>query len=90
MAKKTPMRLCLGCNAMKPKRELIRAVKPPEGDVFIDVTGKKPGRGAYVCPDTVCFKKARRSKRLERAFGRAIPEEVYANCEGVIERLNEK
>ena len=77
MPKKIPMRQCLGCREMKPKRELIRAVKSPEGEISLDFRGKKPGRGAYVCPDPECLAKARKSKGLERAFSMAIPTEVY-------------
>ena len=75
--KKIPMRMCTGCGEMKPKRELIRVVKSPEGVVSLDSTGRSPGRGAYVCPDPECLKKARKSKRLERVFSSEIPEEVY-------------
>ncbi len=75
--KKTPMRKCLGCNEMKPKKELIRAVKSPEGEISLDLTGKKSGRGAYICPDKGCFDKARKGKRLERALETKIPEAVY-------------
>lgn len=78
MQKKIPMRQCLGCREMKPKRELIRAVKSPDGEVSLDFKGKKPGRGAYVCPNAECLKKAVKSKALERAFSTQIPEEVYA------------
>ena len=77
MPKKIPMRQCLGCREMKPKRELIRAVRSPEGEISLDFRGKKPGRGAYVCPDPACLAKARKSKALERAFETAIPAEVY-------------
>ena len=75
--KKIPMRMCTGCSEMKPKRELIRVVKSPEGQISLDRTGRSPGRGAYVCPDEECLKKARKSKRLERVFASAIPDEVY-------------
>ncbi len=75
--KKIPMRKCLGCNEMKPKKELIRAVKSPEGEISLDLTGKKSGRGAYICPDKSCFDKARKGKRLERALETSIPEKVY-------------
>ena len=75
--KKIPMRKCLGCNEMKPKKELIRAVKSPQGEMSLDLTGKKSGRGAYICPDKDCFDKARKGKRLERALETKIPEEVY-------------
>lgn len=77
MQKKIPMRQCTGCREMKPKKELIRIVKSPEGDITIDFKGKSPGRGAYICPDTACLKKAIKSKALERAFGTEIPEEIY-------------
>jgi len=78
MQKKIPMRQCLGCREMKPKRELIRAVKSPEGVISLDFKGKAPGRGAYVCRDAECLKKAIKSKALDRAFETSIPEEVYA------------
>ena len=76
--KKIPMRQCLGCREMKPKKELIRVVRSPEGSISLDFRGKANGRGAYVCPDTACLKKAMKSKALERAFETAIPEEIYA------------
>ena len=75
--KKIPMRMCTGCGEMKPKRELIRVVKSPEGEIALDKTGRLPGRGAYVCPDLECLKKARKTRHLERVFSSAIPEEVY-------------
>ena len=71
------MRQCLGCREMKPKPELIRVVRSPQGELPLDFRGKKPGRGAYVCPDADCLKKARKSRALERAFETAIPPEVY-------------
>ena len=74
--KKLPMRQCLGCREMKPKKELIRVVKSPEGDVSLDFKGKKPGRGAYVCPDTECLNLAIKKKALSRAFGTQIPESI--------------
>ena len=75
--KKIPQRQCVGCREMKDKRELIRVVKSPEGEISLDFRGKKPGRGAYVCPNAECLKKARKSRALERAFSAAIPPEVY-------------
>lgn len=75
--KKIPQRQCVGCREMRDKRELIRVVKSPEGGVSLDFRGKKPGRGAYVCPNAECLKKARKSRALERAFSAAIPPEVY-------------
>ena len=77
MPKKIPMRQCVGCREMKEKKSLIRVVKSPEGEVSLDFKGKLPGRGAYVCPDPECLKKARKSRALERAFETAIPPEVY-------------
>ena len=77
MQKKIPMRQCVGCREMKPKKELIRAVKSPEGAISLDFKGKAPGRGAYVCPDPACLKRAIKAKSLERAFETAIPAEVY-------------
>lgn len=79
--KKIPNRLCVGCQQMKPKRELIRVVKNKENEISIDRTGKKPGRGAYICPDIECFKKARKAKRLEKSLGTAIGEEIYNQLE---------
>ena len=78
MQKKIPMRQCLGCREMKPKRELIRVVRSPEGAISLDFKGKASGRGAYVCPDMSCLKKAMKSKAIERAFETAIPDEIYA------------
>ncbi|MGE4353623.1 MAG: RNase P modulator RnpM [Oscillospiraceae bacterium] len=77
MPKKIPMRQCTGCREMKPKRELIRVVRAPDGNISLDFRGKAPGRGAYVCRDRQCLKKAIKSKALERAFNTSIPEEIY-------------
>ena len=76
MPKKIPMRQCLGCREMKPKNELIRAVKSPEGEVSLDITGKKPGRGAYLCREIDCVNKAVKSKALSRAFKTQIPDSL--------------
>ena len=81
MEKKIPMRQCLGCREMKPKRELIRVVRSPEGEISLDFRGKAPGRGAYLCPDPQCLKKAIKARALERAFSAQIPEEIYARLE---------
>ncbi len=75
--KKIPQRQCVGCRTMKDKKSLLRVVKTPEGDILLDATGKKSGRGAYVCPDSECLKKARKSRALERALETAIPDAVY-------------
>ena len=86
MPKKIPMRQCLGCREMKPKKELIRVVRPPEnGEIFLDFRGKANGRGAYVCPNPACLKKAVRSHALERAFNTAIPEDIYAQLTAQME-----
>lgn len=74
---KIPMRMCLGCNEMKPKKELMRVVKSPEGEISLDFTGKKNGRGAYLCPDNECFQKARKARRFEKSFSCRIDESVY-------------
>ena len=85
--KRVPLRKCTGCMEMKPKNELIRVVRAPEkadgngavqgGDISLDLTGKKPGRGAYVCKNSACFEKARKARRFERSLGCGIPETVY-------------
>lgn len=79
--KKIPMRKCTGCGQQRPKKELVRVVKSPEGEISLDLTGKKPGRGAYVCHDAECLEKARKAKRLEKAFSCAIPDEVFGRME---------
>ena len=75
--KKIPMRQCVGCREMKPKKELIRVVKSPEGVISLDFRGKAPGRGAYLCPDPACLKRAMKAKALSRAFETEIPQEIY-------------
>ena len=84
--KKIPQRQCVGCRTMKEKRELIRVVKNSEGEISLDFSGKKPGRGAYVCPSADCLKRARKSRALERAFETAIPESVYDALEEEMKR----
>ena len=81
MPKKIPLRQCVGCREMKPKKELIRVVKSPEGAVDLDFRGKLPGRGAYVCPSADCLARARKSRALERAFDTALPPQVYEALE---------
>lgn len=83
--KKQPMRMCLGCGEMKEKRSVIRIVKNKEGDIFLDKTGKAAGRGAYVCRNAECFEKARKSKRLRRAFSCEIPDEIYESVKAELE-----
>ena len=75
--KKIPLRMCTGCMEMKPKKELIRVVKSPEGEVSVDLTGKKSGRGAYVCKNAECLEKAFKAKRLSRNLDVAIDEQIY-------------
>ena len=77
MQKKIPMRQCVGCREMRPKKELVRVVKSPEGTISLDFRGKAPGRGAYLCPNPECLKKAIRAKALERAFDMQIPQEIF-------------
>lgn len=79
--RKIPERQCLGCNEHKPKTELIRVVRSPEGEISIDLTGKKSGRGAYICRSKKCLVKARRSKRIDKALDVSIPDEVYDRME---------
>jgi predicted RNA-binding protein YlxR (DUF448 family) len=79
--KKIPMRQCLGCNEHKPKRELLRVVRDPEGSVTLDFTGKKSGRGAYICQDVKCLKKVRKSGRLAKNLECEISESVYESLE---------
>ena len=81
-----PQRQCVGCRTMKDKKALVRVVKTPENEVVLDLTGKKSGRGAYVCPAMECLKKARKSRALERAFELAIPDEVYDAMEAQMEQ----
>ena len=85
--KKIPQRRCVGCNNMKDKKELIRVVRSAEGEVSIDKVGKKPGRGAYVCPTSECITKAVKEKRLEKALDVAIGTEIY---EKLLEDLNDE
>ena len=77
MQKKIPMRQCMGCRERKAKREMIRVVRCTDGAVQLDFSGKLNGRGAYICPDPECLKKARKSKSLDRSLESVIPEEVY-------------
>ena len=83
--RKIPMRQCLGCRTMFPKRELIRVVRSPEGELSLDFKGKAPGRGTYLCPNPECLKKARKARAIERAFSVSVPEEVYEALEARME-----
>lgn len=75
--RKIPVRRCSGCGEGKPKRELVRVVRGADGTVSLDLTGKKPGRGAYVCPSAACLAKARKARRIERSLEVNIPDEIY-------------
>jgi len=88
--RKVPMRMCLGCQEMKPKRELIRIVKNKENEISVDFTGKKPGRGAYICRDIACFDKARKGKKLEKAFETSISGEIYYILREQLEGKNDQ
>lgn len=96
--KKIPLRKCTGCGEMKPKRELVRVVKAPDkksengeitakGEISLDLDGKRPGRGAYVCRNTECFEKAVKAKRFEKAFKSQIPDEVFAGIKEELEKI---
>ena len=75
--KKVPMRKCVGCQEMKSKKEMIRIIRTGEQEFFLDATGRKNGRGAYICQNPECLQKAKKNKGLERSFKQAIPKEVY-------------
>ena len=79
--RKIPLRKCSGCGEMKPKAQLVRVVRSPEGELSMDLTGRKAGRGAYVCRDIACLRTARKRKALERSFACAIPSEIYDRLE---------
>lgn len=83
--KRIPLRKCTGCGEMKPKKELVRIVKDPEGAISLDRTGKKAGRGAYLCPDKACLATAKKARRLEKAFSCQIPDAVYTQLEEALQ-----
>ena len=87
--KKIPLRQCIGCGEMKNKKEMIRILKTSEDEILLDATGRKNGRGAYLCPSIECFKKAVKSKGLERSFKMSIPKEVYEALEKEMEQFGE-
>lgn len=86
--KKIPLRQCIGCGEMKSKKEMIRVIKTAEGEILLDTTGRKNGRGAYLCPSMECFKKAVKGRGLERSFKMAIPREVYETLEKEMEEID--
>lgn len=81
MKRKIPMRMCLGCHEMKNKSELVRVVKDKEGNIFLDLTGKANGRGAYICKNIECLQKAKKSNAIGRAFSQEVSEEIYGKME---------
>ena len=87
MPKKIPLRQCVGCGEMKSKKEMMRVLRTAEGDICLDTTGKKNGRGAYLCMNGECLKLARKNKGLERSFKMSIPNEVYDGLEKEFENL---
>lgn len=86
--KKVPLRKCTGCGEMKHKKEMFRIIKTPEDEIVLDTTGKKNGRGAYICNSAECFAKARKTKALERSLKTAIPEEIYDELEKELKTLD--
>ena len=86
--KKIPLRQCIGCGEMKSKKEMIRVIKTAEGEILLDATGRKNGRGAYLCPSMECFKKAVKGRGLERSFKMAIPREVDETLEKEMEEID--
>ena len=88
MQKKIPQRQCMGCRERKPKKEMIRIVRGTDGIVSLDFSGKLNGRGAYLCPDPECLKKAQKSKALERSLETPIPQEVYDRLAKEMEQVN--
>ena len=86
--KKIPLRQCIGCGEMKSKKEMIRVIKTAEDQILLDATGRKNGRGAYLCPSMECFKKAVKGRGLERSFKMAIPREVYETMEKEMEEID--
>jgi len=87
MQKKIPERRCVGCNESKPKKELIRVVRTPDGGIILDETGKKSGRGVYVCPNETCLTKAIKSKRMDKSLMCEIPDDVYAVLTEAVKRI---
>ncbi len=87
--KKVPMRMCIGCREMKPKRELIRIVRTTENEIKLDHIGKLNGRGAYICKNSECLKKAQKSNALARAFETSVNQEIYSQLETELEKIEE-
>ena len=87
--KKIPQRQCLGCNEHKPKTELLRVIRTPEGEIVLDFTGKRSGRGAYICKNKTCLVRARKSRRIDKNLECAVPEEVYDRMEKELDAYGE-
>ena len=87
--RKIPLRVCIGCQEKKPKKELVRIVRTPSGDVVLDLTGKKPGRGAYICPLQTCLKQAIKGKRLEKNLQMPVSNELFAAIEAILDQKPE-
>ncbi len=86
MSKKVPLRQCVGCSEMKSKKDMMRVLKTAQGEIILDVTGKKNGRGAYLCVSRECLEKARKNKGLERSFKMSIPDQVYDSLQKEFEQ----
>lgn len=86
--RKVPLRMCLGCGEMKPKRELIRVVRRPDETIVLDATGKMPGRGAYICPSAQCLTRAQKGRRLEKTFSCRIEDAVYAHLQQMLTEVS--
>lgn len=89
VTKKVPVRRCVGCNEGKPKKELVRIVRTAAGEISVDLTGKKSGRGAYICPSRECLVRAQKARRLERALSCQIPPEIYERLADEVELRTE-
>ena len=87
--KKIPMRMCVGCREMRPKKELVRVVRSAEGQISLDPIGKAPGRGAYLCPNTACLEHARKTRALERAFGQKVEDSVFSQLAEALSQYGE-
>ena len=88
--KKVPLRQCIGCRQMFPKKELLRVIKTPEDEILLDITGKKNGRGAYICKDALCLERVRKSKGLERALKTVISQDIYDTMRKELDVLGSK
>ncbi len=87
ITKKIPERKCMGCNEKHPKKELVRVVRKPDGNVLLDNTGKVSGRGAYICPNLKCLEKALKSKRLDRSLETEVPESIYEQMKNILSEV---